>query len=116
MWQKNCHMWCWNCVMWGWNHKCEEKSKRITKCEKRTVTCNVETTQYEDETVKCEKKSKETTQCDKRTVTCAKNRVDAMLVLFNMTIESSNLRKKKIKEPLYVTKELSSVILELHMW
>ena len=61
-------------------------------------------------------KSKETTQCDKRTVTCAKNRVDAMLVLFNMTIESSNLRKKKIKEPLYVTKELSSVILELHMW
>ena len=66
----------------------------------KTVTCDVETAQYENETVKCEKKvkeslnvkknchmwywnytmwgwncqmwekSKETTQCDKRTVTC----------------------------------------------
>ena len=35
-----------------------------------------------------------------------------MLVLFNITMEPSNLRKKK--EPLYVTKELSNVILELH--
>ena len=26
----------------------------------------------------------------------------------------SNLKKKKIKEPLYVTKELSNMILELH--
>ena len=37
-----------------------------------------------------------------------------MLVLFNMTIEPSNLKKIKIKEPLYVTKELSNVILKLH--
>ena len=29
-------------------------------------------------------------------------------------MEPSNLRKKKIKEPLYMTKELSNVILELH--
>ena len=36
-----------------------------------------------------------------------------MLVLLNMTMEPSNLRKK-IKEPLYVTKELSNVMLELH--
>ena len=36
-----------------------------------------------------------------------------MLVLLNMTIEPLNLRKK-IKEPLYVTKELSNVILKLH--
>ena len=39
---------------------------------------------------------------------------DAMLVLLNITMELSNLREKKIKKPLYVTKELSSVILELH--
>ena len=32
------------------------KGKGTTKCEKRTVTCDVGTTQYEDETVKCEKK------------------------------------------------------------
>ena len=51
--------------------------------------------------------------CDKRTVTCNKNRTYAILVLLNITMESSNLRKK-IKEPLYVTKELSNVILELH--
>ena len=36
-----------------------------------------------------------------------------MLVLLNMTIEPLNLRKK-IKEPLYVTKELSNVILKMH--
>ena len=36
-----------------------------------------------------------------------------MLVLFNITMEPSNLRKK-IKELLYVTKELSNVIFELH--
>ena len=45
-----------------------EKSKRTIKCEKSTVTCDIGTAQYEDETVKCEKKSKGTTQCDKRTV------------------------------------------------
>ena len=33
-----------------------EKSKGTTKCEKRTVTCDVGTTQYEDITVKCKKK------------------------------------------------------------
>ena len=36
-----------------------------------------------------------------------------MLVLLNMTIEPLNLRKKKNK-PLYVTKKLSNMILELH--
>ena len=36
------------------------------------------------------------------------------LVLLNMIIEPSNLRKKKIKEPLYVTKVLLNVILELY--
>ena len=39
-----------------------------------------------------------------------------MLVLLNMITELSNFRKKKKnkKEPLYMTKELSNVILELH--
>ena len=35
-----------------------EKSKGITKCDKRTVICNVGTTQCGDEIVKCEKKKK----------------------------------------------------------
>ena len=47
-----------------------KKSKETTKCEKRTVTCDVGIAQCEDETVKCEKKSKETIKCEKRTVTC----------------------------------------------
>ena len=42
--------------MWRWNHQMWEKSKGTTKCEKRTVTCDVGTTQYEDITVKCKKK------------------------------------------------------------
>ena len=40
------------------------------KCDKRTITCDVETAQYEDETVKCEKKNKGITKCDKSIVTC----------------------------------------------
>ena len=35
-----------------------KKSKGTIQCEKRTVTCDVETTQYEDRTIKCEKKVK----------------------------------------------------------
>ena len=45
-------MWKWYCQMW-------EKSKGITKCDKRTVTCDVEITQCENGTVKCEKKVRE---------------------------------------------------------
>ena len=37
----------------------EKKSKRTTKCEKRTVTCDIGIAQYRDETVKCEKKVRE---------------------------------------------------------
>ena len=36
-----------------------DKSKGTTKCEKRTDTCDVETAQYEDRTVKCDKKLRE---------------------------------------------------------
>ena len=53
----------WNCQMW-------EKIKRITKCDKRTVTCDVGIAQYENEIIKCEKKGKGTIKCDNRTVTC----------------------------------------------
>ena len=98
----------------------EKKSKGTIKCEKRTVICDIGTAQYEVGTIKCEKKIKGTTKCDKknvtydkRIVTCNKKRTDAMLVLLNITMEPSNLGKK-IKELLYVTKELSNVIFELH--
>ena len=46
------------------------KCKGTTKCEKRTITYDVEATQCENGTVKCEKKSTGTTKCEKRTVTC----------------------------------------------
>ena len=49
------------------------------------------------------KKSKGTTKCEKRTVTFDKNRTYAMLVLLNITMEPSNVRKK-----------LSHAMLELH--
>ena len=41
-------------------------------------------------------KSKGTTKYEKRTVTCDKNRTNAMLVLLNITMELSNVRKKFI--------------------
>ena len=49
-----------------------EKNKGTTKCDKIKVTCDIGTTQCEDETVKFEKKKKEKgiTECDKRNVTC----------------------------------------------
>ena len=47
-----------------------EKNKGTTKCDKRTVTSDVGTAQYEDGIVKCKKKNKETIKCDKRTITC----------------------------------------------
>ena len=61
-------------------------------------------------------KSKGTTKCEKKTVTSDKNRTDAMLVLLNITMTPSNLRKIIIiiREPLYMTKVLSNVILKLH--
>ena len=39
---------------------------------------------------------------------------DAMLVLLNVTMEPSNVRKK-VREPPNVRKELSYVMLELHI-
>ena len=68
-------------------------------------------------------KSEGTTKYEKKTVTCDKNRTDALLVLFNITIELSNLRKKNKgtticdkKKPSNVILELHNVIMELSMW
>ena len=43
------------------------KNKRNIECGKITVTCDVDTAQYDDRTVKCEKKNKGTTKCGKST-------------------------------------------------
>ena len=77
-----------------------------TKCEKRTVTCDVGTAQRENCIVKCEKKSKETTKYEKRTVTC-----DVETAQY----EDETVKcKKKVREPPNMTKELSYLILEPH--
>ena len=55
--------------MWGWNRQMWEKSKGITKYDKKTITRDIRTTQCGDKTIKCEKKNKETTKCEKRTIT-----------------------------------------------
>ena len=62
------------------------KSKGTTKCDKSTVACKVGTAQYEDDTIKCEK-NKGTTECNKK-------KSYVMLVLHNMGMISSNVRKK----------------------
>ena len=71
--------------------KCNKSTVRcdvgIVKCDKRTVTCDVRITQYEDETIKCEKKNKGTTECDE-----VQSLV--MLVMHNVRMDSSNVRKK----------------------
>ena len=69
------------CQMW-------EKSKGTTKCEKKTVTCDVETAQYEDGTVKCEKKVREPSNVTKELLY-------VMLEPHNVRMEPSNVRKKK---------------------
>ena len=65
----------------------EKKSKGTTKCEKRTVTCDIETAQYKDGTVKCEKKVREPPNVRKELS-------HVMLELHNVRMEPSNVRKK----------------------
>ena len=65
----------------------KKKSKGTTKCEKRIVTCDVGTTQYENGTVKCEKKVREPPNVRKELS-------HVMLELHNVRIEPSNVRKK----------------------
>ena len=48
-----------------------EKKKGTNECDKSTITCDVDTTQYKNGTIKCEKKIKEPlTKCDKSILTC----------------------------------------------
>ena len=65
-----------------------EKSKGTTKCEKKTITCDVGTAQCEDETVKCEKK---------KIMEPPNVRKELSLVIlerYNVRMEPSNIRKK----------------------
>ena len=55
---------------------------------KRTVTCDMGITQYEDETVKCEKKIKEPPNVTKELT-------HVMLELHNIRMKPLNVRKKK---------------------
>ena len=83
-----------------------EKSKRTTKCDKRIITCDVGTAQYDDGTIKCEKKKKKTIKCDKKTVICNVGIIQC---------EDETVKcEKKVRELPNVGKELSHVILELH--
>ena len=64
-----------------------KKSKGTTKCEKRPVTCDVETAQYEDGIVKCEKKVREPPNLRKELS-------HMMLELHHVRMEPSSVRKK----------------------
>ena len=83
-----------------------EKNKGITECDKSTVTSDVGTTQCEDGAIKCEKKHKGTIECDKI-------ESHVMLVLHNVVIVPSNV-KKKIREPPNMKKVQSYVMFVLH--
>ena len=105
-----------------------EKSKETTKCEKKTLICDIETAHYEDRTVKCDKRTFicdiETAQCDDGTVKCEKKKSKGTIKCEKKTItcdvgtaqcEDETVKcEKKVMEPLNVRKELSYVILELH--
>ena len=82
------------------------KKKSTTECDKSTPRNDVGTAQCNNGTAKFENKKQ-------GTINVTKVELDVMLVLPIVTIEPSNLRKK-INEPLNVTKELLNVMLELH--
>ena len=84
-----------------------EKNKGTTECDKRTVTCDVGTAQWEDETVKCEEKNRKITECDIRTVKCDVGTAQCK----DKTIKCE---KKKKGKPPNMTIVLSNVMLELH--
>ena len=67
--------------------KCEKKNKRTTECDKSTIICDVGTVQCESSTIKCVKKIRELSNV-------AKVQSHVMLVLRNVRIISSNVRKK----------------------
>ena len=73
-----------------------KKNKRIAECDKSTVIYDVGIVQCDNGTVKCEKKIQGPSNV--RNV-----RSNMMLVLLNMTMKPSNVRKK-IRESSNVTK------------
>ena len=84
----------------------EKKSKGTTKCDKRTVICDVGTANVTMKLSNVRGKKKETTKYDKRTVTC-----DIGIA----QCEDETVKcEKKVREPPNVRKELSYVMFELH--
>ena len=64
-----------------------EKNKGTTKCEKRTVTCDVGIAQYDNRTKKFKKQINEP-------LNVTKVLSNVILELHNVTMEPSNVRKK----------------------
>ena len=61
--------------------------------KKKTVTCEVKTAQYEDETIKCEKKVRESLNV-KKEPNVKKELLHVMLEHHNVRMELSSVRKK----------------------
>ena len=68
-----------------------EKNKRTTECDKNTVTYDVSTAQCEDGTIKCKKKKKK----KRESLNVTKIQSHVMLVLHNVRMVHSNVKKKK---------------------
>ena len=66
-----------------------KKKKGTTKCDKITVTYAIGTAQCEGETIKCEKKIKKLSNV-------TKVQAHVILVLHNVRMKPSNMRKKII--------------------
>ena len=81
-----------------------KKINGTTKCEKKKVTCDIGTTQYEDEIIKCEKKKV------KEQPNVRKELSYVMLESHNVRMKPSNVRKK-VRESSNVRKKLSHVML-----
>ena len=67
--------------------KKKTKNKGTTECNKSTIICDVSTTQYKDGTIKCEKKIKEPPNM-------TKIQSHMMLVLHNLGMVTTNVKKK----------------------
>ena len=66
-----------------------QKNKRTTKCDKSTVTCDIGIAQCGDGIIKYEKKKK------KKPLNVTKVHSHVMLVLYNVRMVPSNVRKNK---------------------
>ena len=84
-----------------------EKSKETTQCDKRTVICDIGTTQCVDRIVKFEKKkSKGIAKLEKKTITCNVETAQCK----DRTVKC----EKRVREPLNMRKELLYVMLVMH--